>query len=673
MIAIDTETTGLWWQHDTEAFAIGTWDGGNFRHVTRDVDPYDRSVQPWETKVVRHCRDLFHTPVVMQNSKFDLKALCKSGVFDWREPSEPEFWENIIELSDLIHLHDSTDTEFKGSLKDLVPKYLEKEYVSEDELERVVKRCQTYARNRLPGWAVASESTVPQAKKGGNTKWHKMDMWLPAALLKSIGSMELIDYFGDDYPLLRNCLPKYLRDDCENTWDLAAGMMVRLSDRHGDDLTQVLNLNRQIAHVVWGMEIEGVRVSAGNIRRGIDACTYWVKETEKVCADLTGETSFTPATLRRVLFDTFGLEPVSYTAKQGLPQVGGKVIPKLKKQAIDRGLTRCNKYLSHLLAHGKYTTKRSYLEGYLRNVQHSSRVPYDVIPDHNFLFPSMKATGTGTTRFSSNNPNGQNIEKAGATYDEFEDVAELMQQSPSLRSNFRPPKGHWWFPVDYSQLQLRIFAAATQDPALIQSFDDGYDFHTFMAMVIFDLPPGQEPTTLQRRIAKNVNFGFIFGASEKKIDETAGRKGLYKYLMNMFPGAKEFIEETKEAIASTGVVHTLGGYPLSIPLRANPWNGDLSYAAHMGVNYVVQGTEGEIVKRAMRDTSDYLRANMEDSRIVMQIHDEIIFQTPARPKREHITNLCRIMFQAGQPSGVCTPVDAELCTHNLSRKVSIVI
>lgn len=172
-------------------------------------------------------------------------------------------------------------------------------------------------------------------------------------------------------------------------------------------------------------------------------------------------------------------------------------------------------------------------------------------------------------------------------------------------------------------------------------------------------------------IQGNCNFGFIFGASEKKIDETCNRKGVYKYLMDQFPNAHDFMKETREQIQETGTVYTLGGYPLRIPLRE--FRGQPSYAAHMGVNYIVQGTEGEIVKRAMYLTDKYLTENYPDGRLCMQIHDEIVFQLPARPSKDVVRKLCSLMEDAGSHYGVETPVDAEVCFDSLAKKRAVIL
>jgi DNA polymerase I-like protein with 3'-5' exonuclease and polymerase domains len=682
MISLDSEATGLWPQADTEAFAFGYYTGEEeYTEYVRDIDPYTRKpTEPWDKKTKNDLRDRVETEdaVIMQNANYDTRMLCKSEIIDWREPCNPDWWRNIVELQDFMHLHHSPDADFKGSLKKLSAMYLDGSvYESEDELDRIVQRCRTFARTRLDGWKTARQETIPQAKSSSSrdaTKWHKMDMWLPRAIRKHVPEHDLIDYFDEDFCVLKTVMSDYLREDCVNTLELFKGFFSTLSERHGDDLQSLLQMNREIAPVIWSMEVDGVSVNTSAIDDAINCCEEWIEKTQRICFRLGKIDSFKPKVLRKALFETFDLKPVLYTEEKREPSTSAKAIPKLKEQCEERGLKKANTFLSNLLAHGKYLKKKQYLEGYKRVTSTSASVPYELETSDDRVFTSLKATGTGTTRFVCYDPPLQTIEKGSNPYeDDFPDVAALLDKSPKLRAMFTPPKDYWWFPIDYSQLQLRVFAAATGDPTLIQSFEDGYDFHTFMAMAIFDIPPGQEPTSSQRRIAKNVNFGFIFGSSEKKIDQTAGKPGLMKYVLKMFPGAHEFIKETKESIAQDGVVYTLGGYPLHIPLSPNPWNGELSYAAHRGVNYIVQGTEGEIVKKAMYLTHNYLTKNYPEARLVLQIHDEIIFQTPAKPPKKHLRNICRLMETAGRYSNVKTPVDVELCRNNLATKTKVVL
>jgi DNA polymerase-1 len=504
-------------------------------------------------------------------------------------------------------------------------------------------------------------------------------MWLPHALfIHYHDQKELQKYLGDrDYAGLATVVHNYLKDDCVNTFDLAVGMLQELKEQHGKQMDSLLSMNRNICNVVWKMETRGIGINSDDLQRGISSCDTVMSQCFNKCKRIAEEDvdNFTPAILRRILFEKFELEPVSYTAKTREPQVAAKALVELLKQNPTGDVSD---FLINLMAFSKIEKKKQFLVSYNRTKISTSNIKRPV-PEGGAkvrLFPSLKRTGTGTTRFSSSDPNVQQWEKAGNTFEDkygpmFAPVDKLLVDACKVRSLYGPGKDKWWFAADYSQLQLRIFAQATGEPEMIQSFLDGHDFHDFIARVIFELPDTVAPTSEQRRIGKNCNFGFIFGASEKKIDETCGRHGVYSFLMASFPHAHNFIKETKALIRDTGTVYTLGGYPLKIPMSLNEWTGRMSYAAHAGVNYIIQGTEGEIAKRAMEYTDAYLENEMEDARLILPIHDELVFETKVEPDKEDIRNLKKLMENAGKDYGVHTPVDVELCKYNLSRKTKV--
>jgi DNA polymerase I-like protein with 3'-5' exonuclease and polymerase domains len=677
MIAFDTETTGLWWQHDTEAFAIGIQEDGQYSSYYVPINPHTRKPRhQWDPLLKEQVKEIIygHYPIVFQNANFDIKALCKAGFFSWDEPNSPTFWQSILELGHLAHLHDSTDARFKSSLKDLAPLYLHKNYRSEEELDRLVNRCRTFIHNRDSSWKIASEETIPQA----TGRWNKSDMWLPLALLREYHDQdELQKYmnnkkYPNDYELMQTIVDDYLKDDCRYTLELAEGFLSSLFHRWEGEVESLLSMNRDLFPVIWKMETLGIPIHRKELNNAINICHEWINRCHRKCVEVSGMEvkTFTPELKRVILYEQYGLTPVHWTKETGLPATDQKTLLKLLDSTTNYD---AKQFLTWTLAGAKYDTKCRYLTSYQRVLQRTTMVPYDnkaVQKSTWFLFPSLKSTGTGTTRFSSNNPNSQNIEKAGDPFDKNPEISKILQESPSLRSTFGPETGRDWYAIDYSQLQLRIFAAATKDAALIQSFRDGYDFHDFMAHVIYDLPEHTTPSKQQRTIAKNVNFGFIFGASEAKIDSTAGRPGLYSYLMDCFPNAKQFLDDTKALIRETGEVFTLGGYPLRIPVTKSPW-GSWNYASHVGVNYIVQGTEGEIVKKAMVNTDRFLASHYSEGRLVMQIHDEIVFDVPEKTPSSVIGRLCREMERAGDYFGVETPVDADLCVHNLSEKQEV--
>jgi DNA polymerase-1 len=236
---------------------------------------------------------------------------------------------------------------------------------------------------------------------------------------------------------------------------------------------------------------------------------------------------------------------------------------------------------------------------------------------------------------------------------------------------FGPKKGRVWYCLDYSQLQLRIFAYVAGEKQLIQAFEDGYDAHTYMAMRIFN-KDADDITKLERRIAKNVNFGFIFGASPSKIELTAGVPGLWDTVIRMFPSAHRLMESTKKQVYRTGYVTTPHGYRLYLPEKYG------KVAAHAGVNYIIQGCEGDIVKNAMINCYKHIRMLQEmymfDGYMSFQVHDELIFDFPRDIDLSDvdcsgmgghvILNLKALMEKPGSDIGMVTPVDVEYTITN---------
>lgn len=660
MYSCDTETTGLSWQHGAVAFAIGLTDGTDCWMESVAVDPKTRKlVHGYSNDTLDRVRGLLFgdDPVVFQNANYDIKALCRSELLSWEEPDSPEFWENILELGHLVHLHDSTDAGHKAGLKKLTPKYLGRAYESVEHLDKVVLRARNFVRHRdVEGeWKIATEESIPWERSGHN----KMDMWLPAALRRYWKNQdELREYMGEDYKHLTTVVEEYLQDDCNNTLHLAQLFLGRLLDDHSpQELESLLSMNRELHPVIWKVETRGIPVHKGALDTAIDICTSGIESRQRICKAISGidKESYTDSDLREILITKFGLTSTHSTPKTGKPSVDKNA----REAMLESSTGEAREFLEAYQGAKELLTKQRYLESYSRSTIAADSVPYDIrCTDQasTFLFPQLNSVGTGTTRFSSSNPNAQNI--------------GTDKTEPCLRSVFRPEPGRWWLAIDYSQLQLRIFAAATEDPRLIQSFEDGYDFHDFMAKTIFG---DVEISKDQRRIAKNTNFGFIFGASSKKIDQTAGIPGLYRHLMEQFPGAKRFIQATRKKVEQTGCIHTLQGYPMRLPLTQSPWGGAPSYPAHLAVNYLVQGTEGQLVKKAMVMVDEYLTEAVPDARIVLNIHDEIIIDIPARLPKLIVRKVAALMEEAGLEAGVTTPVDVELCQHNLSDRTEVTL
>jgi len=594
-------------------------------------------------------REAFSTDLIcMHNSNFDVRALVEAGVFDKDEPTVPEFWDRIVDTTILSHLNLNTD---ERSLKLLTPKYLDTPYDSEKELNALVNKCRDFVRTRREDWMIASYK-VPQLKPTGSTpKWWKCDMWLPYAVATEFERKELEDY-GIDYDAAMSLLEVYLTDDCVNTYHLAQCMLQSVIEDYGDYVPKFLAVNNQVLHVIYKMEMNGTGVHSEELNLAIDTCESWIAKLSKDTEKLSGVKDITDNKLRKILFEDFKFDPIKET-KGGSASVDAESLISLKRECKEAGLqSPAEEFLTKIMALKKYDKKLGYLTTYKNSLI------------NNKVHTSYNIVGTDTLRMSAKNPALQTVSKATNPFEEeFDDITALLEQSPPLRSVFGPTGGRWWLSNDYSQLQLRIFAVVTQELDMVEAFQRGWDAHDYTARKIFSLKDNDTPSKGQRRIAKNVNFGFIFGASPKKIERTAGMKGLWDTVCAMFPNAHDFIQSQKDLLKSGNPVRTLGGYPLDVPMKEVAWKAGPEKAAHAAVCYIVQGSEGEIVKRAMRLCDDYLVNNYPEGSIVLQVHDEIDFDMPARFPKKHGLALKNLMEDAALEYGVVAPVGCEITTR----------
>lgn len=657
VLAFDTETTGLYLQNGSTTFAIGCYDGESFRSSVVFIEPTTRMrLSPLAVKSIRSEFDK-HDFLIAHNANFDIKALCEAGVYDWSDPTDPAFWRRIVDTTFLSHMYCSVD---QRSLDSLTQKYLNRGYPEDDELVAVVKKCRTLVRKIRKDWIIADERFKPVHAPflpcSSSNDWVRMDFWLPMAVCAGIPANMRPDLPDD---VLTRVMLRYLKADCINTYDLFKFFLAENYARYEDKIDEVSEINNQVRHVVWKMETEGLWVRSKELDNAIAACESQISTLDHITRELSGIDHITDAKLRVLLFTQWGLDTVKQTKKGG-DSVDAGVLLKLHNDAVPG--SPAHRFLCCLLSKRKYEKKLASLLSY-KNSRSTS----------GYVHPSFNTVGTATTRFSSNNPNAQNITKAGNPYEEdAPDIAEWLQKSPSMRSVFGPPPGKWWISADYSQLQLRIFAVITQEQDMIDAFDRGWDAHDFVARRIFAVQENEKPTKAQRRVAKNVNFGFIFGASPRKIEATAGIDGLWNTVLALFPNAHAFIQATKEDIRQTGHVETIGGYKLEIRDMFNIWSGRYEKAAHAGVNYLVQGAEGVIVKRAMALCDEYLRNEFPYGRIVLQVHDELVFEMPAKFPKKHAYALADCMMAAAKHYGIVAPVDPELILGGWDKSVQII-
>jgi len=247
-------------------------------------------------------------------------------------------------------------------------------------------------------------------------------------------------------------------------------------------------------------------------------------------------------------------------------------------------------------------------------------LPLQVNPRTGRVHTSFNQTGSVTGRLASSEPNLQNIPTR----------TELGKQ---VRLGFTAAPGCSLLSVDYSQIELRIVAHMAGDQAMLEAFREGQDIHATTAAAIYDIPLA-EVTKDQRRHAKAINFGLIYGMSSfglsRSTDLTLGEaENFVKDYFEHFPGVKKYLDNIRLVAARQGYVETMLGRRRYFPNLANPVNVMMrNREEREAINAPIQGTAADIMKIAMINVQEALAKSGLASRMILQVHDELVLEVP---------------------------------------------
>lgn len=233
------------------------------------------------------------------------------------------------------------------------------------------------------------------------------------------------------------------------------------------------------------------------------------------------------------------------------------------------------------------------------------------------IHTSLHQAVTSTGRLSSSDPNLQNI-------------PIRTQEGRRIRAAFVAPEGHALVAADYSQVELRVMAHFSQDAGMIQAFAEDLDIHSATAAEVFGV---DEVTGEHRRAAKAINFGLIYGMSAFGLARNLGiaRGEAQSYIDRYFaryPGVLEFMETTKQAAQSDGYVSTLRKRRLYLPdINARDQMRKRA-AERLAINAPIQGSAADLIKQAMLDADRLLKTQFPTVRMLLQVHDELLFEVP---------------------------------------------
>ena len=383
--------------------------------------------------------------------------------------------------------------------------------------------------------------------------------------------------------------------------------------------------------VLSRMERCGVQIDAALLNRQSSELAQRMDEIEQQAHDIAGNpfNLNSPKQIQALLFDTLGLPVLAKTAK-GQPSTAESVLQEL---ALDYPLPKL------LLEHrGLAKLKSTYAD----------KLPQQIDPISGRVHSSYHQAVTATGRLSCSDPNLQNIPIRTA-------------EGRRIRQAFIAAPGYRLVAADYSQIELRIMAHLSADEGLLQAFAAGEDIHRATAAEVFDVTP-DKVNAEQRRSAKAINFGLIYGmsafglAKQLGIDRHAAQAYVNRYF-ERYPGVADYMEATRQRAREQGYVETVFGRRLYIP-DINASNGQRrQYAERSAINAPMQGTAADIIKRAMVDIDHWIETHASrEIRMIMQVHDELVFEV-AEPVVDKLSEQIRRYMVAAAELSVPLVVD----------------
>ena len=414
--------------------------------------------------------------------------------------------------------------------------------------------------------------------------------------------------------------PEALRDTAAAHADLALRLHRIIRPRLvGDRLTTVYErIERPLIAVLAGMEAAGILVDQGELVALSADFAGRIESLESEIHALAGHpfTIGSPKQLGEVLFDEMGLQ-AGRKGKSGTYSTGADILEELAAQGHD---------LPDRVLDWRQLTKlkSTYTDALIEHIDPATRRVHTTF--------TMTAANTG--RLSSNDPNLQNI-------------PIRTEEGRRIRRAFVAAPGHVLLSADYSQIELRILAHVAGVEALKEAFRKGIDIHALTASQVFGLPlKGMDP--MVRRSAKAINFGIIYGISAFGLARQLGvpqgeAKGLIEAYFVQYPGIKDYMERTKKAAHAEGFVTTLFGRKCRLPGINDRNPAKRAFSERAAINAPIQGAAADVIKRAMIPMPGALEAEGLSARMLLQVHDELVFEVPEAELAETGAVVKRVM------------------------------
>lgn len=722
LIGYDTETTGIDLWHGCSPFAYAAVDDdAQVIYEEWEVDPFTRLVDIPAESAYHLGTILDENEIVCHNVGFDMMG---SEIILGHPDYEYEHdwdWDGIHDT--LLASHALRNL-WPHDLKTLRSVFLQVGRNQVDLLQKATNHARRICRSKafkeqIGEWRIADASdphwpAIHRAPKSKDEEsgWWLMDMWLPSTIVRLAPEflppvkdyehmLKRPDYPGWYIHPWENLCREYCIEDAMSTLVLWNVLREALEDEGLYD--QYLE-RKELLKVCYRTESNGVSIHPHikrEIKRYEDTSAKHRRKAHNLmkkrgCEDPNINSS---QQLQHFIYGEIGC-PVKTRTKTGQPSTKADVIESLaddlpshhwgndffndllKSRRNEKAGNYLSSYLKWSTPHGRisdlYWRKaigrtsgepRHQSAGHERAAEDATTQDTDRVPrrDRSYLHTSINITGTKFTRQSTSSPNLQNVGTGK------EEGGEVDYQ---LRYSFGPAPGRYWLAIDYANIELRIWAYLCGNREFINAFEQGESIHLLIAK---ELHPGlrkydstddipKELYPLYKR-TKNGNFAIIYGATPRTAELTYKVKGAYYKLAERFPEVRIFTRQLHNEVSNRGYIETLTGYRLYIPPE-DP---------HKAVSGKVQGTAGSVIGRAMVNTQRVLDEHCPEGKLILQVHDELVFDFPNEvslvdPENEYNSLYGRIehaMTCIGDEIGIPLAVSGELITDNWSEGVSL--
>ena len=410
----------------------------------------------------------------------------------------------------------------------------------------------------------------------------------------------------------------YAAEDADVTLRLHRCLWQRLSvEQRLRELYESMEI--PLVPVLSRMECNGVLIDAAMLKSQGGELARRMSEVEQQAHAAAGQpfNIGSPRQIQAILYDKLQLKPSGKTPKGQLSTA----------ESVLQELAELHELPRLILEHRALSKLKS---------TYTDRLPQQIRPRTGRVHTSYHQAGAATGRLSSSDPNLQNI-------------PIRTEEGRRIRRAFVAPEGSVLLAADYSQIELRIMAHLSADPALLQAFAGEEDVHRHTAAEVFGVPL-DAVTGDQRRAAKAINFGLIYGmspfglAKQLNIERGAAREYVDRYFAR-YPGVRDFMDRVRSEAGERGYVETVFGRRLYLPDIKSRNAARRQYAERTAINAPMQGTAADIIKRAMI-AIDAMLAGRHGARMIMQVHDELVFEIPAAMLEELRPEIIRLMAGA---------------------------